>query len=249
MDQDKKMNILNELNTQKKNLELLNLLETRCEGLENLLCKNVINIISKKIDSIEKVFSGEELPYTDTNNGTNKTEKKNIADDKLSALNKNINLIEKGFDIIAKNPDSETTDIISKKIEENYRLLDELERTNRPIFSKTTELGNRMYIEDKLKEMDDKLGILFSPANVKNAELRNSINNNDYSRNISFNKSIKSDNPTSSKLKTPSNEFNPADEKIYIENELKRKKEELYNKLNNTEKNIKKIAGRILKNF
>jgi hypothetical protein len=249
MDNNTKMNIINELNIQKKNLELLNLLETRCEGLENLLCKNVINIISKKIDSIEKRFSYEYGSRVEKGQEIKIQETANIVDDKISVLNNNINLIEKGFKNIASNPDSNTTDIISKKIEENYKLLDELERTNAPIFSKTTDFNNRMYIEDKLKEMDDKLGVLFSVNNPKAIEYRKKEDSNDFSRDISFNKDEQIDNDAPTDFIKKANIINPADEKINRENEIKKKKEELYNKLNETEKKIKNIAGRILKNF
>jgi hypothetical protein len=245
MVQSHKLNISDELNIQKKNLELLNILESRCEGLENLLCKNVINIISKKIDTIEKKFEDENNIRKEFLPGIKKEKVKKDKVTGNSAQNNNINSIEDSFTGTVAFPNPDTADIINKKIEENYRLLDELERTNRPIFSKTTDL-NKMYIEDKLKEMDDRLSDLFSVNNLKNVEAYKKKDINEFSRDISFHHNT--DNYQESPSHTaPSQGFSMTYETG--DNELKKKKEELYSKLNDTEKRIKNIAGRILKNF
>jgi hypothetical protein len=250
IEMNSKNNIEEELNIQKRNLELLNFLETRCEGLENLLCKNVINVISKKIDSIEKRFSNEQ----NNRNGNlqiltiPKKEIPNIDGEKIAKLNNNLEIIKDSFKNIFTVPDSKSSEIIGKKIEENYKLLDELEKTNRPIFTKTTEISNRMYVEDKIKEMDNKLNVLFSSRNVKSHD--NNESGNFYS--IRQNeKEIKRNSNTFSPMTInfAKNMLSPVSENNNIEMEKERKKKELYNKLNTTEKKIKEIAGNILKNF
>jgi hypothetical protein len=251
MEMNSKNNIEEELNIQKRNLELLNFLETRCEGLENLLCKNVINVISKKIDTIEKRFSNEQNNRNSSlqSPAISKKEIPNIEGEKIAKLNNNLEIIKNSFKNIFTAPDSKSSEIIGKKIEENYKLLDELEKTNRPIFTKTTEISNRMYVEDKIKEMDNKLSELFSTSNVKKSPENNesenfySIRQND--------KEIKRNSYTSSPMNInfAKDTLPPISENNNIEMERERKKKELYNKLNSTEKRIKEIAGNILKNF
>jgi hypothetical protein len=246
MEINSKSQFENELYVQKKNLELLNLLETRCEGLENLLCKNVINIISKKIDSIEKRFSGEtEIRQTVKSISVKTPDVPRVEDEKISKLNNNIKIIEKSFKDILNTSNSSTSDLINRKIEENYKLLDELERTNRPIFSKSTEINNKMYIEDKLKEMDDKLNVLFTGYNVKQAQSRNFGEAEQILRDASVNKKENGFHESPNKIAVQDR----ISEKQRRELENEKRKKELISQLNVTEKRIKEIAGSILKNF
>jgi hypothetical protein len=240
-------NIEDELKHQKRNLELLNFLESKCEGLENLLCKNVINIISNKIDLIENRFKNKNVIKRNPQNFA--LPEKNISNadgEKIEKLNNNLDIIKNNFDNIYNAPDSNSGEIIRKKIEENYRLLDELERTNRPIFTKTTELSNIMNIEDKLKEMDNKVSSLCSIKNIKNTTGDKEKNNIVHT--INRIDEIKTNTYIPFYLNPKFNE-NPANNKKEKELEIEKKKKELYDKLNFTETKIKKIAGNILKNF
>jgi hypothetical protein len=239
----------NELKNQKKNLELLNLLEKKCEGLENLLCKNVINTISKKIETIERNYSPvpDNKIANDFKKEENKIHKDN--DDKINMLNENLDIIENSFKYNLTTKDSEFSETIRKKVEENYMLLNELENTNRPIFTKSTEINNTIFIEDKIKEMDNKLSILFKSDNAKSYSARNidvytnhtNVYNNEPRRTVSYKKLNDNDQGK--------NEKDPTNEKMNVEKEKENKKRELYDKLINTEKRIKEIAGNLLKNF
>lgn len=237
----------NELIIQKRNLELLNMLESKCKGLENLLCKNVINIISKKIDSMEKRYSNKISNKNHNIQNLRIPEIPNADRNKITKLNNNIKEIENNFNNISTCLTS--GDIINKKIEENYRLLDELEKTNRPIFTQSTEINKRFFIEDKIKEMEDKLSLLFSNNNINSK----SVDNKEYTHS-NFRQT---DNETQRTANTipffnnnfPNNNLKPVSEKIDLEKDKEKKIKELYNKLNFTEKKIKNIAGNILKNF
>jgi hypothetical protein len=250
MEKNINRNYESDLMIQMKNLELLNLLESRCEGLENLLCKNVINLINKKINSIERRVSEEAENIHVKNSFQIKQAPAQITEeDKISKLNDNLDIIESSFKSARTNNNLNFSDIISKKIEENYRLLNELESTNRPIFSKSTEINNKIYIEDKLKEMDDKLNVIFTEYKVKNAQAR---------KNEDLNSARTEYSGKSNKIYAQSLPFErniawftetPAPLKDKKENENEKKKKELLDKLNTTEKKIKEIAGRILKNF
>jgi hypothetical protein len=246
-----KMKIENELNIQKRNLELLNMLESKCEGLENLLCKNLINRISKKIDSIEKKISNEinNENYKIQDIRIQGKETLNTEDEKIAELNNNLKVIQNNFSDILTNSNFKSSEIISKKIEENYKLLDELEKTNRPIFSQTTEINKRFFIEDKIKEMDNKLSLLFSSNNNRNKP----VNGKEYHyQNIRQNDVKIQRTAYTTTLTNDSfirNNLNPASEKIDLEKEKEQRIKDLYNKLNQTERNIKDIAGNILKNF
>ncbi|MCX6164106.1 MAG: hypothetical protein NTU73_04480 [Ignavibacteriae bacterium] len=239
----------NELNIQKKNLELLNLLEKKCEGLENLLCKNVINTISKKIETIERDFPAEPDNKT-TNDYQNKGKiiRKN-ADDNITMLNENLDIIENSFKYNLTSKDSQFSDTIRKKVEENYMLLNELEKTNRPIFTKTTEINNTIFVENKIKEMDDKLSVLFKSDNAKSYSARNidvyTNHSNNYTNKSPRTVNYEKVNDTDYGKK----ENDPANEKINVEKEREIRKKELYGKLITTEKRIKEIAGNLLKNF
>lgn len=242
-------NIEDELNYQKRNLELLNYLESKCEGLENLLCKNVMNIISKKIDSIENKFNKENSKRRDNLKSfpSHAKETSNADKEKIEKLNNNLDIIKNNFENIFTTPDSKSSEIIGKKIEENYKLLDELERTNRPIFTKSTEINNRFFIEDKIKEMDSKVSVLCSTKNPKN--ITESINKDNINRTRLNDIEAKLNTYTPFYLSTnfAENRLSPISKKN--DEEIERKKKELYSKLNFTEKKIKEIAGNILKNF
>ena len=239
----------NELNIQKKNLELLNLLEKKCEGLENLLCKNVINTISKKIDTIERNYSPapDNKITNDFKKEENKVHKDN--DEKIHMLNENLDIIENSFKYNLTTKDSEFSDIIRKKVEENYMLLNDLEKTNRPIFTKTTEINNTIFVEDKIKKMDEKLSILFKSDNAKSYSAKNidvyTNNKTDFESNTRRSYNFEKTNDTVLEKMHK----DPANEKINAEIEREIKKKELYDKLTNTEKRIKEIAGNLLKNF
>ena len=101
-----------------------------------------------------------------------------------------------------------------------------------------------MYIEDKLKEMDDKLSDLFSISHSKHAESNSPERNNTFARDIIFNSNRYDKHSAQVENKPPAE-----NDKRNKEYDIRHKKEELYNKLNDTEKKIKSIAGRILKNF
>jgi hypothetical protein len=220
----------NELNAKGKKPDFLNLLEKKCEGLENLLYKNYINNISKKIDSIEQNIS-EKLEYKNKMAKLD-SDKQNqqMEDVRISRLNQNLNVIENSFNNNLNSPDVNSSEIIRKKIEENYMLLDELEKTNRPIFTKSTEINNQIFIEDKIKEMDDKLSTLFRSENAKLYSARN------------FDTTTKISNNKDEEIKERNTTINK-------QNEREKKIQELYAKLGITEKRIKDIAGNLLKNF
>jgi hypothetical protein len=244
-----KPQLQNELNFQKKNRELLNHLEKKCEGLENFLCKNVINTISRKIDSIENDYNSKLENKIEKSNKENDEIRNNDERNKILMLNENLNYIENSFKINETSNDSHYSDTIREKIEENYKLLNELENTNRPIFTKSTEINNNIFVEDKIKEMDNKLSVLFKRNNEK-------INTH---RNINtFTSSVTGydfESRTSDTINKINNDKLIKDEKEYennrknekIEKEIRKK--ELYNRLISTEKRIKEIAGTLLKNF
>lgn len=249
MNYHSKSRLRNELNVQKKNLELLNLLERKCEGLENLLCKNVINTISKKIETIEKNFPAESDNKISNDDKTNENVVYKNADDNIIMLNENLEIIENSFKYNLSSKDSQFSDTIRKKVEENYMLLNELEKSNRPIFTKSTEIHNTIYVENKIKEMDDKLSVLFKSDNAKSYSARNIEIYTNHSNNFTGKSpdTIKFENLN--EIDYRKNEKDPANEKVNVEHEREIKKKELYDKLNSTEKRIKEIAGNLLKNF
>lgn len=228
------MRLQNQNLRNKRSIEYLNELESQCKGLENRICMNAITVISKKIDLMEEKFKEElkkkEIKYTEEVKRKDDT-------DKLKALNQNLSVLENSFKNHLNSPDISTNDLISRKIEENYKLLNDLEKSQKPIFSLKPEIQDKGIIEDKILEMDNKLGSIFSAYREKNktgtyylSSERNEVANN------------------SPRL----------DEDVIIKKESeeeinKRKKQErlkeLLEKLNSTEKKIKKIAGTILKNF
>lgn len=238
-----------ELNNQKKKQEILNLLEKKCEGLENMLCKNVLNTISKKIESIEKNFSTELINETPIDNQNEDNKILNEENEEISMISENLNIIQNSFNSNLTSCDSKFSDIINRKIEENYMLLNELEKSNRPIFTKTTEINNTMFVEDKIKEMDDKLSELFKSENAKNYSARNidvyTNSKSDFTINIRGSYNFEKTNDTILEKKPK----DPANEKVNAEIGREIKKKELYDKLTNTEKRIKEIAGSLLKNF
>jgi len=97
--------------------------------------------------------------------------------------------------------------------------------------------------------MDDKLNVIFTEYKVKNAQAR---------KNEDLNSARTEYSGKSNKIYAQSLPFErniawftetPAPLKDKKENENEKKKKELLDKLNTTEKKIKEIAGRILKNF
>lgn len=233
------MRFENNLNKRERSLEYLNRLECKCKGIENMLYKNVISDISKKIDNIEKKFADElkNKELAKINNSKNKT---------IEPLNMSIDEIEFDLGKSLISQDVSTSELISKKIEENYKLLDELEKSNKPIFSIRPESHNRVFVEDKIKEMDDKLGTLFTAYREKNR-------NNEFSdTTYTWQYENEVDGESIYGYTTNSTEapvINPLTDKQKREKEKEELLKELHTKLTSTEKKIKEIAGTILKNF
>lgn len=217
---------LHEESNDRKKYKFINSLEKECDGLESILCNNVMDTISKKIDAIEQDFSKR------IENKENVQINENSGDEKVSRLNKNISVIERSFSNHLNSPDSNFSEIIRKKIEENYMLLDELEKSSIPIFAKFNGIDNKNTVENKIKAMDDKLTTLFSSDNAKMYSARN----------LYFNSNIIENEPDVIEEKTNNNQTS----KQY---ERDKKIKELYDKLVITEKKIKKIAGNLLENF
>lgn len=227
--------------------EILNYIEKKCDSLENMLCKNMINKISKNVDSMEKNINYEYVKRSPEIMKYIETKSIEEENSKINKINQNFSIIENNFKHNLSIPDSNSSEIISKKIEENYMLLSELEKSKRPIFLKATDLSNSISIEEKLKEMDNKLGILFRSENAKNYSQRNIIENaiqfeeSNYRHGDLVNYTFKED-------------IAEVKEETEIEKDspqtLKEKKiKELYEKLDKTDKKIKEIAGNLLKNF
>lgn len=168
--------------------------------------------------------------------------------DKISKLDNNINLIKKSFNF-SISPDINSSEIIRKKIEENYMLLNELEKTNKPIFSKTTESKNAIYVEDKINEMNNKLGTIFKSDNAKRYKEENIYYNTiRFTENIQkSHNNTKDNNIKSRKISTEIKEKTTNTNDII--NIREKKIKELYSRLDMVEERIKEIAGNILKNF
>ena len=136
---------------------------------------------------------------------------------------------------------------IAEKIEENYKLLDNLEKSNRPIFSIKTERNEKVFVEDKIREMDSRLGTLFTAYRERcksvgiNSDSDIHQTHNEFKRDLD---DVLNDNSAAS---VPMNI--ETDEKTRQKNEKEERLKELHNMLLNTDKKIKKIAGTILKNF
>ena len=233
------MRFENNLNKRERSLEYLNRLESKYKGIENMLYKNVISDISKKIDNIEKKFADELKNKELKKINSSKTKS-------IESLNMNIDEIEFDLGKSLISQDVSTSELISKKIEENYKLLDELEKSNKPIFSIRPESHYRVFVEDKIKEMDDKLGTLFTAYREKNK-------NNEFSDTTytwQYENDINGESIygySTNSTETPA--INTLTEKQKREKEKEELLKELHNKLTSTEKKIKEIAGTILKNF
>jgi hypothetical protein len=208
-------------------------LESQCKGLENYFCSNAIGMISKKIDFMEKKLD-EEIKKKEKR--TDDKRKLKIETERIEALSNNFDAIKTGFGKNPLSPDISSSELIFQKIEENYKLLDELESSNRPIFSLKTENNNKVYVEDKIREMDSRLGTLFTAyrERCKSAGITSDSkiheDHNDFIRDIS---SFNDDNNSNKKF----------------DKEKEERLKELHEKLTSTEKKIKEIAGTILKNF
>ncbi|MBI5402326.1 MAG: hypothetical protein HY959_02915 [Ignavibacteriae bacterium] len=227
------MRLQNQFIRNKRSIEYLNELESQCKGLEKRICMNAISVISKKIDLMEEKFK-EELKKKDIK----KTEdiKRNSEAKNLESLNRNLTVLENSFKNHLNSPDISTNDLISRKIEENYKLLDDLEKSQKPIFSIKPDIQNKAMIEDKIKEMDNKLGDIFSAYREKNKTA------------INYYSPVQADNiPTARNNEEFS--IRPESEEETRERKKQDRLKELLEKLNSTEKRIKEIAGTILKNF
>lgn len=174
-------------------------------------------------------------------------ERKNeiIAKNEISLINENINAIENSFKNNPTTKDSPYSDTIRKKIEENYMLLNELEKSNRPIFTTSIDAGDRMKVEDKIKEMENKLNILFKSDNAISHTIRNTglytYKATDYrydrGKGESYGRADK-DNP----IKEDKHQEATKTDKDA-------RKKELYERLSHTEKRIKEIARSLLNDF
>ncbi len=235
------------MDTRNKNHEILNIIERKCVGLETLLCNNVINKISRKIDMIER--SCDDTIRANHKASSDDIKNKIKTENEISLINENINAIENSFKNNPSTKDSPYSDTIRKKIEENYMLLNELEKSNRPIFTISIDAGNRMKVEDKIKEMENKLNILFKSDNGKSHTIRSTglymYKNTDYrydsGKGSSYGKTD-TDNPIKAdKYPEGINEAKRVDKDA--------RKKELYERLSNTEKRIKEIARSLLSDF
>jgi hypothetical protein len=222
-----------ENNNSRKIPDFIRHLESQCRGLENFVCRNAIGMISKKIDIMEKKLDEDNRKKELRRKENNKSDMETL---RIEALNKNFDAIESGFSKDAVLPGISPDDVIFRKIEENYKLLDELERSNRPIFSIKNENMNKVYIEDKIHEMDSRLGTLFSSyrKKCKSAGIKSDFEihreSNEFIRDIS-------------RLNENDNNIEGFDKAKQV------RLKELHDKLATTEKKIKEIAGTILKNF
>lgn len=225
MNVNNNLNFRNESNQKGKNIDFLKLLENKCDGLENMLCKNYIDTISKKLKFIENNIS-----YELDSKIINEPQEQNqeIIEDNIQKLNNNFNFIERNYYDHLNSPDTNSSEIIRNKLEENYMLLEELEKNNRPIFSKSHVNDNSIFVENKIKAMDNKLSTLFRSDNAKLYSERNIKNNS---------------NPDKFKI-IDENDIN-----TIRKNEREEKLKELYEKLNETERKIKNIAGNLLHNL
>jgi len=218
--------------------DFINRLEIECRGLEKLFCRNAIGNITNKIDSIEKKLN---MDFKKKNFDKNVNSKLETEQKRLDDLSRNIDVLKTGFDSRSSSSGISSSDLIFKTIEENYKLLDELERTNRPIFSIKTEANNKVYVEDKIREMDSRLGTLFTAyrERCKSAGITSDSDihqkYNEFSRDLS-------------KLNSDSQESN-SNPVTKTENTKEIRLKELHEKLVDTENKIKKLAGTILKNF
>lgn len=249
---NKNQNLLNriqieEMDTRNKNHEILNIIERKCEGLEALLCNNVINKISRKIDMIER--NCDDTIIASHKASSNDRKSKIKTKNEISLINENINAIENSFKNNPSTKDSPYSDTIRKKIEENYMLLNELEKSNRPIFTSSIDAGNRMIIEDKIKEMENKLDILFKSDNSKSHTIRSTglytYKATDYRYDSVKGSSYgKADTDNLTKEDTY-----PEDGNTVTKTDKDARKKELYERLGNTEKRIKEIARSLLNDF
>lgn len=235
------------MDTRNKNHEILNVIEKKCEGLEALLCNNVINTISRKIDIIERNFD-DTIRTSRKSSGVdrkNKIETKN----EISLINENINAIENSFKNNPSTKDSPYSDTIRKKMEENYMLLNELEKSNRPIFTVSIDTGERIKVEGKIKEMENKLNTLFKSDNAKSHTIRSTglytYKATDYrydSGKGSFYGKTNTDN-----LIKEGKHAEGINETAKVDKDARKK--ELYERLSYTEKRIKEIARSLLSDF
>jgi hypothetical protein len=237
------MRFENELNESGKKTDNFNHLQSVSRDAEKLLFKNVINIISKKIDIIELKLKEDLIKKEIMKYETAKKEYSVIIPEEINGTGER-NKIGLPKNLFA--PDTSTNKMIADKIEENYLLLDKLEKSNRPIFSIKTERNEKVFVEDKIREMDSRLGTLFTAYRERCKSIGINSDSDIHQTQNEFKRDLDDviNNNTS---------ISPADgeteEKLRKKNEKEERLKELHNMLLNTDKKIKKIAGTILKNF
>lgn len=237
------MRFENELNESGKKTDNFNHLHSINRDAEKLLFKNVINIISKKIDIIEQKlkedqFKKEIMKY--------ETAKKEYIVINPEELNCNGEKDEIGLPKNLFAPDTSTNKMIADKIEENYLLLDKLEKSNRPIFSIKTERNEKVFVEDKIREMDSRLGTLFTAYRERCKSIGINSDSDIHQTQNEFKRDLDEVLNNNTSISPADSE---AEEKLRKKTEKEERLKELHNMLLNTDKKIKKIAGTILKNF
>lgn len=140
-----------------KNYDRLTKLNEKCENLEGYYLSKLFKKINYKLSSLEENLSDLSV-YPDDNN----------KEFRLKNIDETLQAIEKEFELIEEKPDDSNFDLnekIIKKIEENYKILDEIEKIT----------GNNFLINLNNKTMEN----LIQTIETNNEEIcTNDLNEN-----------------------------------------------------------------------
>jgi|GEM_PF-6079552 hypothetical protein len=115
-----------------KNFERMNTLDEKCNNLESIYLSKIINRINEKISILEENLKDSFDLKTNNNS---------YDEDRIKKIENALNSLEKEFDALEMNTTNDLNyniaDKINKKIEENYKILGDIEKlTNNKFINK-----------------------------------------------------------------------------------------------------------------